>query len=308
MPVATPHETRIGWVGTGVMGVHMAMYVLKQGYSLSVFNRTASKAQSLVDAGAKLCTSLKQLAENSDVVFTIVGYPHDVRSVILTAETGLLDNLREGGVIIDMTTSSPALAREISARAIAQGKHSMDGPVSGGDTGARNGALSVMLGADDKKVVEFVRPIVDCFSKTVTYMGKAGAGQHCKMGNQITIATNIIGVCEGLLYAQSAGLDVETYLSAVQGGAAGSFSLSNLAPRIVSGNLDPGFFVQHFVKDLGIALESCKDMNLSMPGLSLANQLYMSMMGHGEGNLGIHGLIRVLERLSNRTLKTSEME
>lgn len=298
---ATPGETAIGWVGTGVMGCHMALHVFNAGFKpMTVYNRTASKAQPLVDAGAELVGSIKEVAERSNVVFTMVGYPSDVREVIL-GEEGLLENLQRGSIIVDLTTSEPGLAAELSATALSQEKHVIDAPVTGGDVGAKKGTLSTMVGGDSD-VVDHIRPILECFSSSITAFGAPGLGQHCKMANQITIASAMIGVCEGLLYAYTAGLDLEKYLSAIVNGAAGSFSIKVLAPRIIKGDLDPGFYVEHFVKDLGIALESCKQMNISLPGLGLAQQLYLSLIAHGDNRLGIHALIRTLERLNNRQL------
>lgn len=298
---AIPGETAVGWVGTGVMGSQMAMHVLKAGFTpMIVYNRTASKAQPLVEAGATLADSLKQVANQSDVVFTMVGYPSDVREVIAGTD-GLLHHMKPGSIIVDLTTSEPGLAAELAALASSQGKSVVDGPVTGGDVGAKNGTLSIMLGGD-RHAIEHIRPILQCFATTITAFGAPGTGQHCKMANQITIASAMIGVCEGLIYAHAAGLDLEEYLAAISTGAAGSFSVKVLAPRIINGDLNPGFYVEHFVKDLGIALDTCKQMQMSLPGLALAQQLYVSLCACGDSQLGIHALIRSLERLNNRQL------
>lgn len=302
---ATPGKTRIGWVGTGVMGASMAMHLIKAGYlPMVVYNRTTWKADSLVQAGATLADSPRQVAQACDVVFTMVGYPNDVREVI-SGNDGVLAGLSEGSVVVDLTTSEPGLAAELAALAYSQGKYVIDAPVTGGDTGAKKGTLSVLVGGDPT-AIKFVMPLLDCFAKKVTVFGSAGSGQHCKLANQITIASTMVGLCEGLLYAHNAGLDLEKYLSAIGSGAAGSFSLNAFAPRILVSDMKPGFFVEHFVKDLSIALNSCRQLNLSLPGLALAQQLYVSLMAHNEGKLGTQALIRALERLNDKKLPVKE--
>lgn len=267
---------------------------------MTVYNRTASKAQALIDAGALAVDSPRQVAEASDVVFTMVGYPSDVREVI-SGSNGVLSGLKEGGVIVDLTTSEPSLAAELAALAAAQRKFLLDAPVTGGDIGAKNGTLSVMVGGD-KHAIEYVRPMLVCFSKNITVFNAPGTGQHCKMANQITIASSMVGMCEGLLYAHAAGLDLESYLGAIANGAAGSFNIKALAPRMLTGDMRPGFYVEHFVKDLGIALESCRQLKISLPGLALAQQLYVSLIAHGDGRLGTQALIRSLERINNKRI------
>jgi 3-hydroxyisobutyrate dehydrogenase len=291
-----PNETRIGWVGLGVMGASMAGHLQKAGFSLTVFTRTKDKARGLLDAGAQWADTPAAVAAQSDVVFSIVGFPADVREVVL-GKNGALESLRKGGVIVDMTTSEPALAVEIDRKARENGVHSVDAPVSGGDVGARNAALSIMIGGD-ADVVESLSPCWQAMGKTIVHQGPAGAGQHTKMVNQTLIATGIIGVCEALLYAYKAGLDIETVLKSVSGGAAGSWSLTNYGPRILANNLDPGFYVEHFIKDMRIALQEAARMKLALPGLALAQQLYTAMEAQGDGRLGIHGLQLVLGRLS----------
>src|SRR5947207_858123 len=294
---AEPGKTRIGWVGTGVMGRWMCQHLMTKGYAATVSNRSKDKAQPLLDAGAAWGDSARAVAERSDVVFAIVGFPRDVREVFL-GKDGALAGIKPGGVLVDMTTSEPSLAREIAEAARAKGVASVDAPVSGGDVGAKNAALSIMVGGD-KDVVEAVRPLLECMGKTIVHQGPAGAGQHTKMVNQVLIATNMIGVCEALLYGYKAGLDLKTVLQSVGGGAAASWSLNNLGPRIIDRNFEPGFFVEHFIKDMGIALDEAKRMGLSLPGLALANQLYLAVKAQGYGRKGTHALMLALEQLSN---------
>lgn len=282
------------------MGCAMAGHLLSAGYSLTVYNRTRSKAEPLLAAGASYAETPLQVAERSDIVFTMVGYPSDVREVI-SGSTGVLPGLKEGGIIVDLTTSEPGLAAELAALASAQGKFVIDAPVTGGDVGAKKGTLSIMVGGNDLAIQE-VMPLLDCFSSRVTVFGSAGTGQHCKMANQIGIASSMLGMCEGLLYAHAAGLDLEKYLSAIVDGGAGSFSVRSYAPRILRGDMEPGFYVEHFVKDLGIAINACKQMNVSLPGLALAQQLYVSLIGCGDGRLGTQALIKTLERLNGKQL------
>jgi 3-hydroxyisobutyrate dehydrogenase len=279
-----PAKTRIGWIGTGVMGSSMCGHLLGAGFSATVYNRTKAKAERLLQRGAIWAKSPKEVAEASDVIFTIVGYPSDVRSVVL-ADDGVLAGCDEGNIIVDMTTSEPSLAVQIAAAAAQRGVYSIDAPVSGGDVGAREARLSIMIGGD-AEAVEALDPCWQVMGSTIVHQGGPGAGQHAKMVNQVLIATNMIGVCEALLYAYRAGLDLTTVMKSVASGAAGSWSLSNLGARIIDNNFDPGFFVEHFVKDMGIALAESKRMGLSMPGLALAHQLYLSLtaLEHGRKN------------------------
>jgi 3-hydroxyisobutyrate dehydrogenase len=292
-----PGTTRVGWIGTGVMGRWMCQHIMNKGFKATIYNRTRDKAQPLIDAGAAFADSPRGVAERSDVVFAIVGFPADVREVFL-GPRGALAACRPGMGFVDMTTSDPSLAREIYEHARAKGAQSIDAPVSGGDVGARNATLSIMVGGD-ADAVESLRPLFECMGKTIVHQGPAGAGQHTKMVNQILIATNMIGVCEALLYGYKAGLDLKTVLQSVGGGAAASWSLNNLGPRIIDRNFEPGFFVDHFIKDMGIALAEAKRMRLSLPGLALANQLYLSVQAHGWGRKGTHALMLALENLSN---------
>lgn len=297
-----PGQTRIGWIGTGVMGASMCGHLIDAGFSATVFTRTKSKAQTLLDKGAQWADSPKAVAENSDVIFSIVGFPHDVRSVLL-GEDGALAGSAAGSVIVDMTTSQPSLAVEIHEAARQKGVSSVDAPVSGGDIGARGGTLSIMIGGD-KDVVDALQPCWDAMGKTIVYQGEAGSGQHTKMVNQILIATGMIGVCEALLYGYKAGLDLETVMKSVSSGAAGSWSLSNLGPRIIDNNFDPGFFVEHFLKDMGIALEESRRLGLSMPGLALGHQLYAAVQAQGHGRDGTHALQMALANISGIDWKT----
>jgi 3-hydroxyisobutyrate dehydrogenase len=294
---AQPGTTRIGWIGTGVMGRWMCEHLMKAGYAAAVYNRSQDKAQPLLQAGAKWADTPKAVAQQSDVVFAIVGFPADVREVFL-GENGALAGGRSGMVVVDMTTSEPSLAREIYEAAKGRGIAGIDAPVSGGDVGARNAALSVMVGGD-AEALESVRPLLECMAKTIVHQGPAGAGQHTKMVNQVLIASNMIGVCEALLYGYKAGLDLKTVLQSVGGGAAASWSLNNLGPRIIDRNFEPGFFVEHFIKDMGIALDESRRMNLSLPGLALANQLYLAVKAQGWGRKGTHALMLALEQMAN---------
>jgi 3-hydroxyisobutyrate dehydrogenase len=293
---AEPGKTRIGWIGTGVMGRWMCQHLMAKGYAATVYTRSREKAKSLLDAGAAWADSPRAAAERSDVVFAIVGFPVDVREVFLGAN-GALAGSKAANILVDMTTSEPSLAREIYTAAKAKGVGSVDAPVSGGDVGAKEARLSIMVGGD-AEAVEAIRPLLECMGKTIVHQGPAGAGQHTKMVNQILIATVMIGICEALLYGYKAGLDLKTVLQSVGGGAAASWSLNNLAPRIMDRNFEPGFFVEHFIKDMGIALDEAKRMNLSLPGLALANQLYLAVQAQGYGKKGTHALILALETLS----------
>ncbi len=290
-------KTRIGWVGTGVMGRWMCQHAIAKGYAATVYNRSKDKTQPLADLGAKVVDSPKAVAEASDIVFAIVGFPADVREVFL-GSNGALAGSKPGTILVDMTTSEPSLAVEIYEAAKAKGIHSLDAPVSGGDVGAKNAALSIMIGGDTD-VVEAVTPVFECMGKTIIHQGPAGAGQHTKMVNQILIAANMIAVCEGLLYGYKAGLNLETVFKSVSVGAAGSKALEVLGPRIMARNFEPGFYVEHFIKDMGIALKEAERMNLCLPGLALAKQLYEAVRAQGYGRKGTHALMLALEAISN---------
>lgn len=294
---AVSGKTRIGWVGTGVMGRSMCGHLIKAGYQATLYTRSKDKAADLIAAGAKWVDSPLAVAQASDVVFAIVGFPKDVREVFL-GEKGLLAGSKPGNIMIDMTTSDPTLAGEIYQAARAKGVHSLDAPVSGGDIGARNAALSIMVGGDADAFAA-ATPLFECMGKTIIHQGGAGSGQHTKMVNQILIASGMIAVCEGMLYAFKSGLDAKTVLQSVSVGAAGSWSLSNLGPRIIDRNFEPGFFVEHFIKDMGIALAEAERMNLCLPGLALAKQLYEAVRAQGYGRKGTHALMLALEHVCN---------
>jgi 3-hydroxyisobutyrate dehydrogenase len=292
----SPQQTRIGWIGTGVMGRSMCSHVLDAGYRVTVYNRTRSKADVLVERGARWADSPRDVAAASDVVFSIVGFPDDVRAVTL-GESGALAGAESGSVLVDMTTSRPALAVEIAETAGKRGVVSIDAPVSGGDVGAKNGTLSIMIGGDAETVAA-LEPLWTVMGSKWICQGGPGAGQHTKVVNQILIATNMIGVCEALLYGYKAGLDLDRVLESVASGAAGSWSLSNLGPRIIAGNFDPGFFVEHFLKDMAIALEESRRMGLRLPGLELAEQLYREVAAQGHARDGTHSLVLALAKAS----------
>jgi 3-hydroxyisobutyrate dehydrogenase len=292
----TPETTRIGWIGTGVMGRSMCGHLIDAGYRTSVYNRTSYKTRGLVDKGATPAESPRQVAQQSDVVFTIVGYPEDVERVML-GDDGVLAGSTAGMTIVDMTTSRPSLARHIAEQAAMRGVTSIDAPVSGGDTGARNAALSIMVGGDAEAATR-VEPLLRLMGKTIVHQGGPGCGQHTKMVNQTLIASGMIAVCEGLLYATKVGLDLPTVFQSVASGAAGSWSLSNLAPRMIEGDFDPGFFVEHFIKDMRIALEEAAAMNLALPGLALAHQLYQAVAAQGHAKDGTQALMLALAQLN----------
>ena len=296
IPMVAPGKTSVGWIGTGVMGHSMCGKLIDAGYELSVFNRTKSKAEELLNRGAKWHDNPLLVAENSDVVFTILGYPADVQETYL-GDRGLLKGCSSGKIVVDMTTSSPKLAEEIYDAAKLVGVSSIDAPVSGGDVGARNGTLSIMVGGDVEAINQ-VMPLFELMGRTIVHQGGAGCGQHTKMVNQTLIATNMIGVCEALLYAYRAGLELNTVSESVASGAAGSWSLSNLGPRIIGNDFEPGFFVEHFIKDMGIALDEANRMGLSLPGLAIAKQLYLALAAQGGARHGTQALQLALSQLS----------
>lgn len=292
-----PGKTRLGWIGTGVMGKSMAGHLMDKGFSMTVYNRSQAKAQPLLDKGAQWGATPKAVAEQSDVVFSIVGFPVDVRNVILGAD-GALAGCKSGNILVDMTTSEPSLAVEIAETAKKKGVSSVAATVSGGDIGAREARLSIMIGGE-KEVIDALKPCWEAMGKTIVHQGGAGAGQHTKMVNQTLIASGMVALCEGLLYAYKAGLDLNTVLLSVGPGAAGSWSLSNYGPRIIKNDFAPGFAVEHFIKDMGIALEESKRMGLAMPGLALAHQLYISLKAQGHGRDGTQSLQLALARLAD---------
>lgn len=290
-------DVKIGWVGTGVMGASMCGHLLAAGHPVSVYTRSKEKATDLISRGATWVASPAEAAATSDVTFSIVGFPSDVREVFL-GDNGIVAGATDGSLIIDMTTSEPSLAVEIADAARAKGIGSIDAPVSGGDVGAKNAALSIMVGGDEADVAR-ARPLFELMGKAIVLQGGPGAGQHTKMVNQIVIASAMMGIAEGLLYAKQAGLDLSTVLESISGGAAGSWSLSNLAPRVVDGDFDPGFYVDHFVKDMGIALDEARAMQLSTPSLALAHQMYVALQSQGGGLNGTQAIVKAMAHLSD---------
>lgn len=284
---------RIGFIGTGVMGNSLVKHLLEAGHETVIYTRTAKKAENLVALGAQLVDSPRQAAEQVEAVFTMVGYPADVEQVYF-GETGILAGAKEGTLLVDLTTSQPKLAQRIYEAAKEKGLKSLDAPVSGGDIGAQNGTLSIMVGGEEA-VFQEALPLFDLFGQNIVYQGAAGAGQHTKMCNQIIIASNMVGVCESLIYAKKAGLDPEQVLRSISSGAAGSWSLSNLAPRIIKGDFEPGFYIKHFIKDMKIAAEEAQVMGLDLPGLSQSLSMYERLADKGFGDEGTQALIKYYE-------------
>ncbi len=288
----------VAWIGAGIMGRPMAGHLMAAGHRLVVSSRREESARELVDAGARWAATPAEAAREADVVFSMVGYPADVRAVLLGPD-GALEGAREGSLLVDMTTSEPSLAVEVAEAAAARGVAALDAPVSGGDVGAREARLVIMVGGEPEAFAR-ARPLLEVMGGTVELLGPAGSGQHTKMTNQVVIASSMVAMCEGLTYAARAGLDVEQVLGVIGGGAAGSWGLANLAPRIVRGDLAPGFKVDHFLKDLGIALDEARRMQLPLPGLALAEQLYRAAQAQGRGQDGTQALIEVLRGLGAR--------
>ena len=281
---------RIGFIGLGVMGTSMAAHLMAAGHSLTVFNRTREKAEGLIKRGAQWADTPGAVAAASDILISMVGYPHDVEKIYF-GEGGILSAMKAGGYVVDMTTSSPKLARRLYEAAKEREIASLDAPVSGGDIGARNASLVVMVGGD-RGAFDAVKPIFELLGRTIRYFGPAGSGQYAKMANQIAIASNMMGVCEAVAYAKRAGLDPAEVVETISGGAAGSWSLSNLAPRMLRGDYAPGFFIKHFIKDMGIALATAEEMHLDLPGLKLAKRLYDELSARGMEDSGTQALIR----------------
>ncbi|MBI4774094.1 MAG: NAD(P)-dependent oxidoreductase [Deltaproteobacteria bacterium] len=296
MDIASPERTRVGWIGTGMMGRSMCGHVLKAGYPVVVFNRTKSSAEPLLDRGAGWADSPADVARRTDVLFSIVGYPQDVRQVYL-GENGVVSGMEKGRVIVDMTTSEPSLAVEIAVAAETRGLHSLDAPVSGGDVGAREARLSIMVGGE-RDVFDAVMPLFQTMGKSIRYMGPAGAGQHMKAANQIMVAGTMVGMVESLLYASKAGLNPDQVIEVICGGAAACWSMENYGPRIVKGDMEPGFIIQHFLKDMNVVLKEAESMNLPLPGVSLSKQLYIAAKAHGYGERGTQALFRAMAILA----------
>ncbi|EHC6173176.1 NAD(P)-dependent oxidoreductase [Listeria monocytogenes serotype 1/2a] len=281
---------KIGFVGTGVMGSSMAGHLLEAGYEVWVYTRTKTKAEDLLDKGALWVETPGELANKVDILISMVGYPKDVEELYL-GENGFLENLAVGTVAIDMTTSSPALAKKMAEFGREKGIGVLDAPVSGGDIGAKNGTLSIMVGGSEDVFLK-VKPIFDILGSSVILQGDAGAGQHTKMVNQIAIASNMIGVTEAIIYAEAAGLNPSRVLDSISGGAAGSWSLANLIPRVLKDDFSPGFFIKHFIKDMGIAISEAKQMGLELPGLTLAEKMYQTLAEQGLSEEGTQALIK----------------
>jgi len=285
-----------GWIGTGVMGLSMCGRLMDAGHAMTVHTRTPARAEPLSDRGATWASTPREVAANTDVVFTMVGFPADVEAVYF-GENGLLAGARRGQTLVDMTTTRPSLAERISEAAQKKGVTFVDAPVSGGDIGAREGTLSIMVGGA-RETVDTLMPFFEIMGKNIVHQGPAGAGQHTKMCNQIAIAGTIIGVSESLLYGARAGLDLPTVLRSIASGAAGCWTLDNLAPRVLARDMGPGFFVEHFVKDMEIALDEARRLELSLPGLALVHQLYRALMAQGHASSGTQALILALEQMS----------
>ncbi len=289
-------NAKIGWIGTGIMGAPMAGFLKDAGYDVSVYNRTRSKAEGLIAKGCRWYDTPAEMAEDCNIIFTIIGYPKDVEEVYF-GDAGIFKTVRENSVLIDMSTSLPGLAVRIHEQCQKIEAHSVDAPVSGGDVGAQNGILSVMIGGE-KDIVDQVMPIIDRFSKSMVYQGKAGSGQHTKMCNQIVGAVTMIGVAESLIYGHKAGLDLDTMLASIGKGAAACWTLDNLAPKIIQRDFEPGFMIEHLVKDLSIALEESERMNLKLPGLALVKGLYETLLEEGYATKGTQALYIALEKLA----------
>lgn len=286
----TPENTVIGFIGTGVMGKSMAGHLMAAGYQVFIYSRTKEKAGDLLEQGAEWGETPQEVATKANVIFTMVGYPSDVEEIYL-GENGLVHHAKPGSYLIDMTTSAPSLAVKIYKAAKGRDIHSIDAPVSGGDVGAKEAKLSIMVGGEEEDV-EAVRPLLNLMGTNIIYQGRAGAGQHTKMCNQIAIASNMIGVCEAIVYAEKAGLNPDSVLKSITTGAAGSWSLTNLAPRMLNGNFEPGFYIKHFIKDMKIALDEAENMEMKVPGLALAKKLYDQLAEMGEENSGTQALYK----------------
>lgn len=286
----------IGWIGTGVMGISMCSHLIENGYTTIIYNRTKEKALPLIHKGAIWANSPKEVAEKAQIIFTIVGYPEDVEAVYFSTN-GIFKGISSGKTVIDMTTTKPSLAVRIAEEAEFLGAFSLDAPVSGGDIGAREARLAIMVGGDESIFKEML-PLFSLLGKNIMYEGCSGSGQHTKMCNQITIAGTMIGMCEALYYGYKAGLSINSLLATISKGAAACWSLDNLAPRIAQGNFEPGFYIDHFIKDMGIALDEARNMHISLPGLALVQQMYIALQASGKGSKGTQALILALDQLN----------
>lgn len=290
-------DKTIGWIGTGLMGEPMAKHLVSAGYTLNIYNRTRSKVEELLRLGCNWCNSPAEVTSNSDIVFTMISLPKDVEDVYFRTN-GIFKSLKPGMILIDMTTTKPSLSIRIFDEAKRLGASSIDAPVSGGEVGAINGSLSIMIGGEEHIAAQ-LKPLFEILGQNIIYQGKAGAGQHTKMCNQIAIAGTMIGVCESLVYGVKAGLDLNAVISSISKGAAACWTLNVLAPKIIEKDFAPGFMVNHFVKDLGIALEEAELMQLSLPGLALAKQLYLSLIANKKEEFGTQALYMVIAKMSN---------
>lgn len=284
----------IGFIGVGVMGKSMVRNLMKNGFEVSIYARTKAKVTDVLAEGALWCDSIAQCAQGKDAVITIVGYPKDVEEVYF-GQGGILENASAGCVLIDMTTTSPQLSVKIEQAAKEKGLKALDAPVSGGDVGAKNGTLSIMVGGEKETYTQCL-PIFQAMGTNIIYEGKAGAGQHTKMANQIALGGAIAGVCEALTYAKKVGLDLQTMLDSISKGAAGSWQMSNTAPRMLKGDFDPGFFVKHYIKDMNIALEEAAHVDLTMPVLNEVHDMYQALDDQGMGDLGTQALIKYYDK------------
>ncbi len=289
----------LGWIGTGIMGLSMASHLRKAGFELVIYSRTKEKATPLLEMGAVWAENPRQVAEKSDAVFSIVGFPNDVEEIML-GENGALKGLKAGGILCDMTTSCPSLAARIAHEAQLKGCFSVDAPVTGGDVGAKNATLSIFVGGE-KHAYETLLPCFESMGKTIVHCGDSGMGQKAKLANQVAIAGVMFSVCESLLFAKECGLDVATWRETVIPGAAGSTAMNVLGKRLMDKDYSPGFFVEHFRKDLGLCIDECRRMGLTLPGLTMAEQAYRLLEAQGHGKDGTQVLIDGLAKLSGKT-------
>ena len=283
----------IGFIGIGVMGKSMAANLLKKGFSVSIYTRTKQKALPIIEQGALWCDTIADCVKDKDAVITMVGYPKDVQEVYFAKE-GILENVKKGAYVIDMTTTSPKLSVKIYEQAKQKGVFALDAPVSGGDIAAEQGSLSIMVGGE-KEVFDHCKDIFEAMGKNIVYQGKAGSGQHTKMANQIALAGVISGLCEAMVYGERVGLDLKTMLESIAKGAAGSWQMECMAPRILKGDFAPGFFIKHYVKDLNIAMEESEERGLFLNVLQVVRNTYETMERAGDGELGTQALIQFYE-------------
>lgn len=285
---------KIGFIGVGVMGKAMTRNLLKHGFEVTIYTRTKAKVQDLIDEGVPFAPNVKACVKDQDIVITMVGYPSDVKEVYF-GQDGIIENAKNGAILIDMTTSSPELAKEIAIQAKEHQLESLDAPVSGGDTGAKNGTLAIMVGGN-KDTFERALPVFEAMGKNIVYEGKAGAGQHTKMANQIALAGAVAGVVEAMTYAKKAGLDVQTMLDTISTGAAGSWQMSNTAPRMLEGNMNPGFYIKHMIKDLKIAIDQAAQNDLDLKVLDTVKDMYEDLANRGMEDLGTQALIHYYDK------------